>query len=281
MPRDVPVTLTERPLPIGASLPVHKLSASAYSDLRHCPYRFYALRQLRLQEADELGAEVDKRDFGTWLHATLQHFHLALSESPTDDGHQRIALMDASADKASSALNLDEGDFLPFSAGWPALRDGYLQWLEKHEQGGSSFKLAELDASQPLGSELTLVGKLDRVDLVRGEGSPVRLVIDYKTENEQVTRKRVTARSEDLQLAFYAALLQDDVLRAAYVNVGERGETRMFEQDDVVHLRDELIEGVLHDMRRIAEGAAMPALGEGAVCGYCAARGLCRKDFWA
>ena len=24
----------------------------------------------------------------------------------------------------------------------------------------------------------------------------------------------------------------------------------------------------------------MPALGEGAVCDYCAARGLCRKDFW-
>ncbi|MPM97818.1 hypothetical protein SDC9_144998 [bioreactor metagenome] len=109
----------------------------------------------------------------------------------------------------------------------------------------------------------------------------MRLVIDYKTENEQVTRKRIQAGSEDIQLAFYAALLQDDVLRAAYVNVGERGETRTYEQDDVVHLRDELLAGIQSDMARIAQGAPMPALGEGAVCGYCAARGLCRKDSWA
>ena len=32
---------------------------------------------------------------------------------------------------------------------------------------------------------------------------------------------------------------------------------------------------------RIARGAALPALGEGKACDYCAARGLCRKDFWS
>jgi ATP-dependent helicase/nuclease subunit B len=34
-------------------------------------------------------------------------------------------------------------------------------------------------------------------------------------------------------------------------------------------------------MDRIAQGAPLPALGEGMACEYCAARGLCRKDFWA
>ena len=283
--REVPVQLLQMPAPSAAQLPVLKLSSSAYSDLRHCPYRFYALRQLRLQEADELDAEVDKRDFGTWLHATLQHFHVALADKHTDDVDERIALMNESAARATREQHLDEGDFLPFSAGWPALRDGYLRWLGKHEAEGASFKVAEHDTTQPLG-HLTLVGKLDRIDVTRPDGGgdgggAVRLVIDYKTENEQVTRKRITAGSEDIQLAFYAALLQDDVLRAAYVNVGERGETRTYEQEDVVHLRDELVEGILSDMARIDEGAPMPALGEGAVCGYCAARGLCRKDFWA
>ena len=280
--REVPVHLLKMPAPSAAALPVLKLSSSAYSDLRNCPYRFYALRQLRLQEADELDAEVDKRDFGTWLHATLQHFHVSLAEQPTDDADERIALMDASAARATSEMHLDEGDFLPFSAGWPALRSGYLRWLGKHEQAGASFKVAEHDATQSLG-RITLVGKLDRIDVTKPEGSdaPVRLVIDYKTENEQTTRRRINEGAEDIQLAFYAALLQDDVLRAAYVNVGERGETRTYEQDDVVHLRDALVEGILSDMERIEEGAPMPALGEGAVCGYCAARGLCRKDFWA
>ncbi|MDD2714119.1 MAG: PD-(D/E)XK nuclease family protein, partial [Simplicispira sp.] len=82
------------------------------------------------------------------------------------------------------------------------------------------------------------------------------------------------------QLAFYAALLSHDTLRAAYVNVGERGETQMHEQDEVVHLRDLLVEGIQHDFERIAAGDPMPALGEGMVCDYCVARGLCRKDFW-
>ncbi|MEO6016597.1 MAG: PD-(D/E)XK nuclease family protein, partial [Polaromonas sp.] len=38
---------TPRPLPTGEALPVTRLSASAYEDLRRCPYRFFALRQLR------------------------------------------------------------------------------------------------------------------------------------------------------------------------------------------------------------------------------------------
>ena len=44
---------------------------------------------------------------------------------------------------------------------------------------------------------------------------------------------------------------------------------------------DVLIEGIQHDMARIAAGAPLPALGEGSVCDYCAVRGLCRKDMWA
>ena len=73
----------------------------------------------------------------------------------------------------------------------------------------------------------------------------------------------------------------DDTLAAAYVNLGEKEATKTYEQTDIVPLRDALIDGILHDMARIAVGAALPALGEGKACEYCAARGLCRKDFWA
>jgi len=281
--RSVPVAPVPRPLPTGERLPVSQLSSTAYSDLRHCPYRFFALRQLQLQESDELGAEVDKRDFGNWLHAVLQHFHEALHQDPAAGPEARRALMDAAAEHTTQAQRLDDaGDFLPFASGWPALRDGYLEWLAGHEAQGASFRRAEVAASQPLGP-LQLVGKLDRIDAVHpaGGGEPATMVIDYKTENDTVTRRRVNAGAEDTQLAFYAALLGDDTLRAAYVNVGERGETRTHEQEDVVALRDQLVEGILHDFSRIASGAPMPALGEGAVCEWCAARGLCRKDFWA
>jgi len=272
VPRSVPAAPTPRPLPDGSALPVRRLSSTAYSDLRHCPYRFFALRQLGLQEADELAAEVDKRDFGNWLHAVLQHFHEGLLAEPTDD---RTLRMDEAAQAVTHQQGLGAGDFLPFAAGWPQVRDGYLRWLAQHEQSGAAFQQAEFKATQPLGG-LELVGTIDRIDAAPGGA----LVIDYKTESDAATRQRIKAGAEDTQLAFYAALLHHDTLRAAYVNVGERGETQMHEQDEVVHLRDLLVEGIQSDFQRIAQGAPLPALGEGAVCDYCTARGLCRKDFW-
>jgi ATP-dependent helicase/nuclease subunit B len=48
----------------------------------------------------------------------------------------------------------------------------------------------------------------------------------------------------------------------------------------VLVARDALVQGVQDDLRRIGEGAHLQALGEGQACEYCAARGLCRKDFW-
>ncbi len=278
--RAVAATPTLRPQPVGQALPVAHLSSTAYSDLRHCPYRFFAQRQLGLREADELDAEVDKRDFGNWLHAVLQHFHEALLAEPTDHPDERRTRMDAAAEAVTREQRLQDGDFLPFAAGWAQLRDGYLQWLAGHEQQGATFRQAEVKARQPLG-DLELVGTLDRIDGISSTGEPTVLVIDYKTESDSVTRQRIKSGAEDTQLAFYAALLSHDTLRAAYVNVGERGETQLHEQDEVVHLRDVLIEGIQHDMARIAAGAPLPALGEGSVCEFCAVRGLCRKDYWA
>ncbi len=273
----VPAAPTPRPQPSGAALALARLSASAYEDLRRCPYRFFALRQLGLKEADELDTELDKRDFGTWLHAVLGHFHNALAAQPVPAGPQRLALIEDAAQAQTRALGLSESEFLPFAASWPQARDGYLSWLDGHEAQGAQFREAEADRTTPLGP-LTLIGRLDRIDSLAGG---MAMVMDYKTEALDVTRKRVKAASEDTQLAFYAALLPDDQLRAAYVNVGERGETRTVEQEDVVAARDALIEGIQNDLQAIADGAPLPALGEGTVCDFCAARGLCRKDSWA
>lgn len=268
---------TLRPLPVGAALPVRQLSASSYDNLRHCPYRFFALNQLGLQEVGELDAEVDKRDFGQWLHAVLRTFHEALRADPTADVAQRRSRLDAAAAATTEAMHLSEGEFLPFAATWPRVRDGYLNWLTGWETHGVQFAQAEVARDLPLGP-INLIGRLDRID-AQADGHAV--VLDYKTENLAKTRQRVKIATEDTQLAFYAALLPNDTLRAAYINIGDKDGTTLVELDDVVAVRDVLIEGMLHDMARIADGAPLPALGEAAVCDYCAARGLCRKDFWA
>ena len=274
--RAVATAVAPRPLPRGAQLPVTRISATAYEDLRRCPYRFFALRQLGLREADELESTPDKRDFGEWLHAVLRLFQEALADQPAADASARRALLEAAAREARTAQRLDDATFLPFAAAWPRVRDGYLAWLTGHEAEGWQFEAAEADRTVPLGP-LTLHGRIDRVDRA-ADGTA--LVMDYKTESVGVTRERLRLPLEDTQLAFYAALLEDDAPQAAYVNLGEKEGTRTYPQPEVVHARDALVEGLLHDLRRIADGAVLPALGEGKVCDWCAARGLCRKDFW-
>lgn len=275
--RTIGMQPTQRPLPVGARLPVDRISASAYEDLRRCPYRFFALRQLSLQEPDEIDVDLDKRDFGNWLHRVLGAFHTTLAASGTSDRSQREAMLDDAARTVEREMRLDEGEFLPFRASWPQVRRGYLDWLGKHEAGeGATFVEAESEHERRLGA-LTLFGRIDRIDRL---ANGTRMVMDYKTESPEATQKRAKQPGEDTQLAFYAALLDDTGLRAAYVNVGERGETKTVEQKDIGEVREMLEAAIGDELGRIAGGAALPALGEGAACGFCAARGLCRKDFW-
>ena len=274
--RAVPLRPTRAPQPVGQALPVDRLSASSYEDLRRCPYRFFALRQLGLQASDELESELGKRDFGNWLHQLLCDFHETLKAAPAHDLRARVAMINIAAQHARKKLGLSDSEFLPFAAAWEPVRDGYLAWLAGHEATGACFDAAEIWREMPLGP-LTLIGQIDRIDR---DASGQALLIDYKTEPRSTTAQRIQSGSEDTQLAFYAALVEDDTLAAAYVNLGEKELTRTYEQGEVVELRDALIDGILIDMARIAEGAVLPALGEGKACAYCAARGLCRKDFW-
>jgi ATP-dependent helicase/nuclease subunit B len=265
------------PRPSGQLLPVRTLSASAYEDLRNCPYRFFAMRQLGLQAVDELDGAVDKRDFGLWLHEVLKRFHEKLAELPPAHQIDKEQLLDEASQETTQSMHLLDGEFLPFAASWPAIRAGYLKWLATHEATATVFASAETSHSQRLGS-VELVGRIDRIDRM-ADGS--LLVLDYKTENNAKTTVRIKEPFEDTQIAFYAALLPDDTLQAAYVNVGEQGGTHAHFQVHVVAARDALVAGIVHDMERIGQGSELPALGEGASCDYCQARGLCRKDFWA
>jgi ATP-dependent helicase/nuclease subunit B len=265
------------PRPAAPELALTQLSASTYEDLRRCPYRFYALRMLGLQEPDELDTELDKRDYGNWLHALLRHFHEALAQEPQATPAQRSTMLDQAAEQATREHGLSASEFLPFAASWPQVRAAYLRWLDGHERSGARFQAAEVQREMPLGA-IKLVGRIDRMDQLPYGGV---LVIDYKTEARAKTQSRIRHPEEDTQLAFYGALLEHDSLQAMYLNIAESDETKSFDMADVVFWRDELVAAIMQDMARISAGAALPAIGEGSACDYCAARGLCRKDFWS
>jgi len=253
-----------------------KLSQSAYADLRQCPYRFFAQRQLGLYANEELEGEVDKRDFGQWLHRVLEYFERAMQgQAGVDLNAQRTLLVEA-GEAATRALGLDEAEFLPFSAAWMRMRESYLGWREKHVASGALLADIESGLERPMG-RVRLVGRLDRTDSLAGGA---KLILDYKTESPDTTRKRVKDPLEDTQMAFYAALHGQDGDQAAYLSFSEREACLLIEQPHLEMARAALEAGLTQDMERIAQGAALQALGEAQSCEFCKVRGLCRKDFW-
>jgi len=265
------------PQPSAPELIPAKLSQSAYEDLRNCPYRFFAQRQLGLYGAEELENEVDKRDFGQWLHRVLEHFEVAMRTTPQADIDQQRTQLAAAGEAATQALGLDDYEFLPFAAAWRTMGEGYLAWRQQHVAGGMVFDQAEVPLERPLG-RVTLVGRIDRIDLSANGAS---LILDYKTESPEATRKRVKQPLEDTQMAFYAALHANDDDAGAYLSFHEREGCKTIAQANLIEARDALVQGIDEDMERIAGGAVLPALGEGSTCDFCKVRGLCRKDFWA
>ncbi|WP_439461982.1 PD-(D/E)XK nuclease family protein [Roseateles sp. NT4] len=256
----------------GGRLPA-ALSASAIDALRNCPYQFFSRVLLGLREADELEQELSKRDYGTWLHAVLKRFHEA--RAPDDDTALRAAA------ETELAL-LDAADFLPFSAAFERLRPHYLAWLAETEATGQRYAAGEVDrAAHPFAAPLdglAVKGRIDRIDDAKG----VTWLLDYKTGDAKALKEKVAAKLEDTQLATYALLSgAERGLQAAYLVLDDGKGISLLPHEDVSATALALRDGLQADLTALREGASLPALGEGRVCDYCEARGLCRRDDWS
>jgi ATP-dependent helicase/nuclease subunit B len=273
-----------RPQPRAPSLLPQRLSASACEALRTCPYKFFALRLLGLREAEELDAELEKREYGNWLHAVLQRFHAQRTEAMPADAD--AASLQEIAREVLNEQGLDEAEFLPYSASFARLVPRYVDWLHQRDGAGAKWLDAELSLSTqpPKWGEIQMHGVIDRVDFVDEDGVPTTQLIDYKTGSAQPLSDAIK-RGEDTQLAFYAALMAaqgDDAgeLGAMYLMLDESSKIREIKHADVRSSAAALVDGIGRELAQIRAGAAMPALGEGQACEHCDARGLCRRDHW-
>jgi ATP-dependent helicase/nuclease subunit B len=276
----------QRPTPRAAGRLPAALSASAVEALRDCPYRFFARSVLRLQEPDELDEEAGKRDYGTWLHAVLLRFHADRPQPRSP--HEDLAALQRCAEVEHAQAGLDAASFLPFQASFERFAPQYVDWLQARDAQGIVWLdgEAERDVAPDALDGLRLRGRLDRVDRVPGSDGEVHQLIDYKTVSVAGLRQRVRDPLEDTQLAFYAALeLQGGhapaALEAVYLALDDSSGIVTVPHDGVADSAQVLIEGLADELRRLRAGAPLPALGEGAVCGHCEARGLCRRDDWA
>jgi ATP-dependent helicase/nuclease subunit B len=290
----VPPNPIARPLPTAPTLLPGRLSASACESLRACPYRFFALRMLGLRAVDELDGEVEKRDYGTWLHAVLHRFHLARPEPRELDSD--LSALAAAAIEAQSEMGLADGDFLPFAATFERFAPRYIEWLHERDRDGAQWLDGERDwtVHPEAWRGIAMHGVIDRIDSVsddgsQGSGGPVMQLIDYKTGSTQSLRDKVKQPREDTQLPFYAALAIEQgrvageigPLDAIYLSLDDAKAIVEVRHLDVERSAIALVEGLGRDLARLRGGAALPALGEGAACDHCDARGLCRRDQWA
>lgn len=258
----------------SAPLPA-MLSASAVEALRRCPYQFFSRHVLGLQEADELEQEPEKRDYGTWLHAVLHHFHT--HRQPGDV----VAQLREAADAESRGL--DEIDFLPWRASFQRLLPRYVDWLAGVEGEGQAFSEGELPREcEPFDGPLAglvLRGRIDRIDTT---AAGRRLLLDYKTGSLKGLKDRVAQPLEDTQMAVYALLMEAAPdLDAAYVALDDPGGVVAVAHPDVAATARVLRDGLQSDLQLVLACAPLPALGEGSTCDFCEARGLCRRDDWS
>jgi len=280
-----------RPQPRGAALVPAEVHATAYEAMRACPYRYFALRMLALAEDEELDDALDARDHGRWLHALLKDFHDTRDAAQPELDAELLA---RSARAALDRLGRDDEDFLPYELAFEAFAPRYLEWLKQQESAGwqvrqheVSLQLAPLRLPGSANPMPGWRGQIDRIDTRGTPTGPRARILDYKSKPAASLKPKLRQPFEDTQLAFYAALLSategepQGGLEAAYLAVDTGKEPELVAHADVEASAAALVEGLADDFARLRDGAVLPALGEGSACEHCAARGLCRRDFWA
>ncbi|MDP2265613.1 MAG: PD-(D/E)XK nuclease family protein, partial [Thiobacillus sp.] len=267
------------PLPGASAQPAPAVSAdqlprryspTAYQTLLDCPYRFFVSSVLGIRELDEADDALDKSDYGNALHRILKNFHDSVPPPERDAALARLGEISHAEFAALPAYA---------AAAWrtrwekiqPAYIDAWLDWVGQGWRYQSGEAAVEVPFSVPGLGDITLHGRVDRVD-TRGEA---RTVIDYKTGAASGLKKKLKDPTEAVQLPFYAWLSE---AAAAYLPINDT-PVALLELDGETDV-DTISRRLPELLGAIAAGAALRANGVDAVCQYCEARGLCRKGMW-
>jgi len=281
---EVQVRGREFPLPHAVDMPMpavphdlipNRISASGYNSLVACPYQFYARHMLRLNEMDDVREGIEKRDYGEWVHDILHRFH---QQFPVTGDHSRSdlegALLQISDEVFAPAV---ERDYLAraWLLRWQQAISAYLNAQLKSEADGWRYQNGEVPFELPLTDELTLKGRIDRVD---GHADGAVRVLDYKMMDATRLRNKLKEAGEDVQLACYAHIYEAD--EAAFVSIEKNKVMAVAPPQDLPDLAHATIQRLTELFEQMRAGVPMPAHGVDEACVYCEMRGLCRKNEW-
>jgi ATP-dependent helicase/nuclease subunit B len=275
------IAQTTRPAPhVPSALLPRRISASGYNSLVACPYQFYARYALKLAELDDVQEMVEKKDYGIIVHHVLTVFHRAHARISDFEPGAAERELEKLSDEAFAGVVARNYLAQAWLARWKGLIPAYIAWQCRWESAGWSWKTGEvkrsIEITTPKGETLTLHGRLDRVDERPGGAA----VIDYKTRAHKALQESLKIPGEDVQLAAYALLWGDPVAEAMFLSVDRKDVASVGLGRDVRVLAEATRARLAAMFDTLAAGGKLPAQGVEVTCGYCEARGLCRKDHW-
>ncbi len=281
--------VASRPTPVLALGQVpQKISASGYQSLIDCPYQYFSRAVLKLRSPDEVEEEMEKRDFGEFVHDILHRFHRRFSVVTGVDAIElRNGLLKETEVVFAAAV---EQNFMAraWRLQWESAIDAYLSWQLTREEQGWRWHAGEFKNgfSWPLenGESFRLEGRLDRIDQRVFDGVKQTAVIDYKARAASALQAKLKSAGEDVQLPVYAALAEAahpdyQVTEAAYLSV-ERNHVKQVAYPEPHDIGEAHVVRLNAMFEALHKQAPLPAQGVEKVCNFCEARRLCRRDYW-
>lgn len=254
-----------------------RISASGLQTLFDCPYRYFARHVLGLRESEELVEGLEKRDFGTTVHAILHAFHAAWPDLSAHSDQTLIEALAAISEQAFAPWV--ERNFLDHAwrVRWLGRLASYVTWQRRREGEGWRVAVQEEVSIRRLhlgdDRQIELQGRIDRRDVRGREHS----LLDYKSRGLSALRRQV-ADPDDAQLAFYALLSEVPPVEAAYVALDD-DRLDAVKVDDVEGVAARVLERLQGAFAAMRDGAGMPAHGVDRICAHCEMRGLCREEW--
>jgi ATP-dependent helicase/nuclease subunit B len=161
---------------------------------------------------------------------------------------------------------------------WKKSIHAYLDAQLNRESSGWRYREGETPFELALADDLTMHGRVDRVDIM-ADGSDGVCVLDYKMTGANTLRNKLKEAGEDVQLACYAYVHKAST--AAFISIEKDKVVAVAPQQDVGELAGSNIQRLLEVFTQMRGGAALPAHGTRDACKYCEMHGLCRKSEWS
>ncbi|MFZ9390765.1 MAG: PD-(D/E)XK nuclease family protein [Burkholderiaceae bacterium] len=273
------------------------ISVSEAQHLVDCPYQYVLASLMALSQCDDLQETLQSSDLGSLLHHVLKAAQAGFnSEAQCVNWlHQQI---DQSLEQpwrwggpaAALKLPLPRPMWAQLRAEAFAIVPNLARWLVSQsaaDVGSDTGSVIQtelpLRAAIP-DSGITLKGRLDRLDVRRG------VVMDFKTSDPKILKKRLSPQGNELQLQLYAWLLRaqqppQPVSAARFVSIRREAVSEVDltpnEATSIVQLGVDALESMRSELKNIAGGEPVLARGvhaDAQVCDYCAVRGVCRRD---